>query len=333
MKRLWHIICIFYFIYCFCLLKTGFVVEASANPVSLLLSEEDDCYKLSVYLNNDAQMNAFQLKLDFDNKDIDIVSNVEFYSDFLKKYNGNNGAMLKCRYNENKSNVLFLGVQTDNACAFVRKNTVISEILFKPHSDDAGEIAKQLDSIVMTIEVLEGLDGNIVNSDSEWTVYANRKNNNSNGFPQEVGDDVGQDTMQGEGVGNEGLQGAGTVSEDLHGVDGQSIGAGNEATQGESVQGTGAEGEAAQGESVQGTGAGSEATQSTLVQGTGAGSEAAHGTAFNDTDVESNNMQSNNRKSAQSVTKKISYISLCFVIAAIIVITVIYVYRRKKNNK
>lgn len=332
MKRLRFIFCIFNLFVIFLLVKTGFVVEASANPVSLLLSEADNCYKLTVYLNSDAQMNAFQFKLDFDNKNIDVISNVDFHGDFLKEYNGNNGAMLKCRYNENKSNVTFLGVQTDNACAFVNKNTIISEILFKPHAEDAGEIAKQLDSIVMTIEVIEGLDGNIVNTDSEWTLYANRRNNgNFNENSQGDADEDVRGTVQ--GTGNEGVQGAG----------GQDIGAGSGDRQSETVQGTGSEGvqgtggqdTAAVGRSTQeslaeqSTGAVSGTTQENLVQGTGAGSESTQDNSVKGKEAADKATQGR----ALDDIKKLVFIIICFSTAAVIVIAVVYVCRRIKKTK
>lgn len=334
MKRLRFIFCIFNLFVIFLLVKTGFVVEASANPVSLLLSEADNCYKLTVYLNSDIQMNAFQFKLDFDNKNIDIISNVDFYCDFLKEYNGNNGAMLKCRYNENKSNVIFLGVQTDNACAFVNKNTVISEILFKPHAEDVGEIAKQLDSIVMTIEVIEGLDGNIVSTDSEWTLYANRRNNgNSNEYSQGVADEDVQGTVQGTGA----------EVEDIQVTGGQDIGAGSENRQGETVQGTGSEDvkgvsgqdTAAVGKPTQGslaeqsTGAVSGTTQESLVQGTGAESESTQDTLVKNEGASGKATQGR----ASDDTKRLLYIFICFSTAAVIVIAVVYVCRRIRKTK
>lgn len=334
MKRLRFIFCIFNLFLIFLLVKTGFVVEASANPVSLLLSESDNCYKLTVYLNSDAQMNAFQFKLDFDNKNIDVISNVDFHGDFLKEYNGNNGAMLKCRYNENKSNVTFLGVQTDNACAFVNKNTIISEILFKPHAEDAGEIAKQLDSIVMKIEVIEGLDGNIVSTDSEWTLYANRRNNgNSNEYSQGVADEDVQGTVQGTE----------TEVEDIQVTGGQDIGAGSENRQGETVQGTGSEG--VQGVSGQDTAAVSKSTQESLAeQSTGAVSETTQENLVQGTGVGNESTQDNSVKGKEAADKatqgralddikKLVFIIICFSTAAVIVIAVVYVCRRIKKTK
>jgi len=185
----------------FLLLGTGFVVEA-ANPVSVIISDcteeftdnnsDGRIFRLRIYLKEAQQINAFQFRVDFDNSVLKTYGQIKLADDFLNKYNSNNSALTSCKYNEKKSNIILLGLQVDDRLSNLDSGIVFSDIMFETGSMDVGESAKQLESIKFTVEVLEGENGNIVDNDSSWVIYANHNIKQEPVSEEDLKEDVGK---------------------------------------------------------------------------------------------------------------------------------------------
>lgn len=183
------------------LFKTGFVLEA-ANPVLAVLTdcsneyEEESMsgkiYRLRISLKENMQINAFQFRIEFDNSVLTLYKKVNLSDDLLNKYNKNNSAMTSANYNENNSNIFLLGLQLDEECANLDSGTIFSDILFKTHSTDAGECAKQLESIKFIVEVLEADNGNMVDNDSSWVISPNHNIEQKNISEDDLNEDTGR---------------------------------------------------------------------------------------------------------------------------------------------
>lgn len=164
------LLCLVFFI---TTLNAGFVVDAATNPVSLYVYEDNGIYEVIICLKEDIQINSFQLKLKYDKNYLQ-PQEADFDEKFKSMYNSNKSALLKSsiKNNETDNCVIFLGVQTDDAVALQRAGTIIGLVRFKIELTDAGELAKQLDTIRLLVEVMEGSDGNIITEEEGLEVRA-----------------------------------------------------------------------------------------------------------------------------------------------------------------
>ena len=151
-------------------LKMGFVAYAAANPVSLYINENNGEYEAVIYLKDNQQMNAFQMKLLYDKKTVQIDS-YDFDESFKKIYNAQGNALIRCSMKDDGV-ISFIGVQTDENCANLKSQSDIAHVRFKIKKSDAGEIAAALNSFILKIEVIEADNGNIVTDENGWDVHA-----------------------------------------------------------------------------------------------------------------------------------------------------------------
>ena len=148
----------------------GFVAYAAANPVSLYINENNGEYEAVIYLKDNQQMNAFQMKLLYDKKTVQIDS-YDFDESFKKIYNAQGNALIRCSMKDDGC-ISFIGVQTDENCANLKSQSDIAYVRFKIKKSDAGEIAAALNSFILKIEVIEADNGNIVTDENGWAVHA-----------------------------------------------------------------------------------------------------------------------------------------------------------------
>ena len=148
----------------------GFVAYAAANPVSLYINENNGEYEAVIYLKDNQQMNAFQMKLLYDKKTVQIDS-YDFDESFKKIYNAQGNALVRCSMKDDGC-ISFIGVQTDENCANLKSQSDIAYVRFKIKKSDAGEIAAALNSFILKIEVIEADNGNIVTDENGWAVHA-----------------------------------------------------------------------------------------------------------------------------------------------------------------
>lgn len=176
------------------IMNTGFVTWAVANPVSLYAEKESEIYKVSVVLEEASQINAFQLKIEYNRQYLQL-QRVYFDEQFELSYNGQNNGLLKCSNNgETNGYVRFLGVQTDDSAASQKSGTVIGIMEFTTDLTDVAELAKALDTVVMTVEVIQSDDGNLAPKDGSWRVKAsinNKKYEKKPGDEEDLKEDVG----------------------------------------------------------------------------------------------------------------------------------------------
>ncbi len=151
-------------------LEMGFVAYAAANPVSLYINENNGEYEAVIYLKDNQQMNAFQMKLLYDKKTVQIDS-YDFDESFKKIYNAQGNALIRCSMKDDGC-ISFIGVQTDENCANLKSQSDIAYVRFKIKKSDAGEIAAALNSFILKIEVIEADNGNIVTDENGWAVHA-----------------------------------------------------------------------------------------------------------------------------------------------------------------
>ena len=151
-------------------LEMGFVAYAAANPVSLYINENNGEYEAVIYLKDNQQMNAFQMKLLYDKKTVQIDS-YDFDESFKKIYNAQGNALVRCSMKDDGC-ISFIGVQTDENCANLKSQSDIAYVRFKIKKSDAGEIAAALNSFILKIEVIEADNGNIVTDENGWAVHA-----------------------------------------------------------------------------------------------------------------------------------------------------------------
>ena len=151
-------------------LKMGFVAYAAANPVSLYINENNGEYEAVIYLKDNQQMNAFQMKLLYDKKTVQIDS-YDFDESFKKIYNAQGNALIRCSMKDDGC-ISFIGVQTDENCANLKSQSDIAYVRFKIKKSDAGEIAAALNSFILKIVVIEADNGNIVTDENGWAVHA-----------------------------------------------------------------------------------------------------------------------------------------------------------------
>lgn len=151
-------------------LGMGFVAYAAANPVSLYINENNGEYEAVIYLKDNQQMNAFQMKLLYDKKTVQIDS-YDFDESFKKIYNTQGNALIRSSMKDDGC-ISFIGVQTDENCANLKSQSDIAHVRFKIKKSDAGEIAAALNSFILKIEVIEADNGNIVTDENSWEVHA-----------------------------------------------------------------------------------------------------------------------------------------------------------------
>ena len=151
-------------------LEMGFVAYAAANPVSLYINENNGEYEAVIYLKDNQQMNAFQMKLLYDKKTVQIDS-YDFDESFKKIYNAQGNALIRSSMKDDGC-ISFIGVQTDENCANLKSQSDIAHVRFKIKKSDAGEIAAALNSFILKIEVIEAGNGNIVTDENGWEVHA-----------------------------------------------------------------------------------------------------------------------------------------------------------------
>ena len=151
-------------------LGMGFVAYAAANPVSLYINENNGEYEAVIYLKDNQQMNAFQMKLLYDKKTVQIDS-YDFDESFKKIYNAQGNALIRSSMKDDGC-ISFIGVQTDENCANLKSQSDIAHVRFKIKKSDAGEIAAVLNSFILKIEVIEADNGNIVTDENGWEVHA-----------------------------------------------------------------------------------------------------------------------------------------------------------------
>ena len=151
-------------------LEMGCVAYAAANPVSLYINENNGEYEAVIYLKDNQQMNAFQMKLLYDKKTVQIDS-YDFDESFKKIYNAQGNALVRCSMKDDGC-ISFIGVQTDENCANLKSQSDIAYVRFKIKKSDAGEIAAALNSFILKIEVIEADNGNIVTDENGWAVHA-----------------------------------------------------------------------------------------------------------------------------------------------------------------
>ncbi len=194
------LIALFCIIISITLFKTGFVVFSAANPVSLSLADNEQMYELSIFLREDVKMNSFQFRLEYNKSHIQICE-TDFDEQFIAIYNSNTNALLRNGIKDGspKSSIVFLGVQTDDKAALQKSGTVIATVKFSVDLTDSGDIVKELDSIILNVEVLEGSDGNIVDGSEIWRVSAVRMDDNEfNGRDYVDEDDLREDKAYGD---------------------------------------------------------------------------------------------------------------------------------------
>ena len=139
-------------------MNTGFVVNATANPVSAFWEKESDkFYKVILYLQEDADMQAYQLRVEFDSNKLSVTDEdaYSYIDSFTNRYNKNNSALMTKNVTEKgkKSAAVFVGVQTDETCAYVTKGIQIAMIRFqiKDVNADVAEIAEALNSLTLLV--------------------------------------------------------------------------------------------------------------------------------------------------------------------------------------
>lgn len=156
-------------------LQTGFVVYSAANPVSISLKETEQGCDVKIELEEDALLRAFQIRLYFDGDKLTLQEGQAFDESFLNGYNANGAALMTSRPVDKgrNSSLILLGVQTDEACALVKKGTQLAGASF--HLDlldaDVAERAEAFHTLYLQVEVLEGTDGNLATDEEEWRVY------------------------------------------------------------------------------------------------------------------------------------------------------------------
>lgn len=156
--------------------STSYAENTIINPIGVEATElKDGVFAINITSDEQIDMQAYKYVLRYDANKVKVagsaVTAYGYYQSFFNTYytDGGSIAIYNNKVNGENSYVIFTGAQANESAAIVEAETNISYVKFEAIEDVKDEAAYEelLSGIALTVEHLEGSQGNLVTANPE----------------------------------------------------------------------------------------------------------------------------------------------------------------------